>query len=86
MLEPDFLSILVCPSSRQPLREATPAELAAVNRAIADGTAKNRGGAAVQQALTGGLATRSGDVVYPIVDGIPILLTGEAIALPAAKS
>jgi uncharacterized protein YbaR (Trm112 family) len=81
MIDPGFLAMLVCPSSHQPLREASPAELTAVNASIRAGTAKNRAGVAVTAPLTAGLATIDGSVVYPIQDDIPILLTAEAIPL-----
>lgn len=84
MIDPSFLSMLVCPSSRQPLREATAAELRAVNDAVGRGTAKNRGGAAVPQPIQAGLVTKDGAALYPIQDGIPILLATEAIPLPPA--
>jgi uncharacterized protein YbaR (Trm112 family) len=81
MIDSDFLRILVCPSSRQPLREATAAELAAVNAAIAKGGVRNRGGNPVTAALVGGLVPTDATVVYPIQDGIPILLAAEAVPL-----
>ena len=81
MIDPDFLAMLVCPASRQPLRAATPAELEAVNAAIAAGEARNRGGNPVAKRLDGGLVVASGEALYPIVDGIPILLSSEAIPL-----
>ena len=84
MIDPSFLSMLVCPSSRQPLREATAAELSVVNDAVGRGAAKNRGGAAVAQAIQAGLVTKDGASLYPIQDGIPILLATEAIPLPPA--
>lgn len=84
MIDPSFLSMLVCPSTRKPLRVATADELAKVNRAIAAGTVKNRGGAAVAAALTEGLVTVDGTALYPILDGIPILLAAEALALVAS--
>ncbi len=86
MIDPDFLRLLVCPNSRQPLREATAAELATVNRAIAAGGVLNRGGTAVTAALVGGLVPRDGSVVYPIQDGIPILLSAEAVPLAGASA
>ena len=81
MIDKGFLAMLVCPSSHQPLREATAAELTAVNAAIQGGTAKNRAGAPVAGPLQEGLVPADGSVVYPIQDGIPILLTAEAIPL-----
>lgn len=81
MIDPGFLRMIVCPDSHQALREATPAELARVNAAIAAGKAKNRAGAAVTAPLTAGLVVADGTVLYPIQDGIPILLSAEAITL-----
>lgn len=83
MIDPDFLGMLVCPATRKPLRLASAGELAAVNQAIGSGRAKNRGGAAVTVPWAAALATVDGAVVYPIQDGIPILLTAEAIVLVA---
>lgn len=84
MIAPEFLAMLVCPATRQPLRAASAQELAAVARAIAAGTARTRGGVAVFEAVTEGLVPQDGAVLYPIRDGIPILLSAEAIVLPAA--
>ncbi len=84
MIAPDFLALLVCPATRQPLRQATAPELAAVNAAIAAGTARNRGGAAVDAPLQEGLVTADGTFVYPVRDGIPILLSAEALPLQTA--
>lgn len=81
MIDPGFLAMLVCPTTHQPLREATAAEVARVNAAIQGGKAKNRAGAAVAAPVTAGLATADGAFLYPIQDGIPILLTAEAIPL-----
>lgn len=80
MIDAQFLGMLVCPSTRQPLRLASAAELAAVNAAIARGACKNRGGAQVAVAWAGALATKDGAWLYPIQDAIPILLTSEAVA------
>ena len=86
MIDPEFLGMLVCPSSRQPLREATAAELEAVNAAIAAGEARNRGGNAVDKSIEAGLVPTSGEALYPILDGIPILLSSEAIPLTESES
>ena len=81
MIDPEFLGMLVCPSSHQPLREATAAELDAVNAEIRAGRARDRGGKTPATPLAAGLVPTGGDVIYPIEDGIPILLTTEAILL-----
>jgi uncharacterized protein len=80
MIDPEFLAMLVCPTSRQPLREASESELDRANARILAGSARNRGGTVVAAALTAGLATVDGAWIYPIQEGIPILLASEAIA------
>ena len=54
---------------------------ASVNRAIAAGRVKNRGGRLVEQAIDGGLLRVDNTLFYPILDGIPLLLPDEAIPL-----
>lgn len=80
MIDPDFLGMLVCPATKQPLRVANERELTAVNAAIQRGATKNRGGAAVSVPWTAALATTDGAWLYPIQDEIPILLSSEAVA------
>ena len=82
MIDPDFLAMLVCPTTRQPLREASEAEIGKVNEAIAQGSARNRGGNKVVDPLQAALGTEDGAWLYPIQDGIPILLAAEAVAVP----
>lgn len=80
-MDQDFLNMLRCPMTRQPLRLAAPAELAHVNAAIRTGGLKNRGGESVAKELQAGLVPEGGLVVYPILEDIPILLSTEAIPL-----
>lgn len=79
MIDKDLLQILACPETRQPLAEADSAVLEAVNARIAAGGLKNRGGSEVSDALTAGLVREDGKVVYPIREGIPVLLIDEGI-------
>ena len=81
MIDPTFLRMLVCPGTKQPLRMATADELAVINRAVAAGTARNRGGALVVSPVSEGLVTVDGAALYPVLDGIPILLSAEAVLL-----
>ena len=80
-MDPEFLKILVCPKTKKPLREATAEELAGVNQAIQQGQAQNDAGEKVEQPLESGLIPEEGNVIYPVQDGIPVLLTSEAIPL-----
>jgi hypothetical protein len=80
-LQPEFLQMLVCPASRKPLVELPADALRGLNDAISRGVVKNRSGAVVAGSLSGALQPQGEAVIYPIQDGIPILLTTEAIPL-----
>lgn len=50
-----------------------------VNMAIGEGRISNRDGRVLDEALTEALLTDDGKVLYPVADGIPVLLEGESI-------
>ena len=81
-IDPELLDILVCPESKQPVRLAGADLLARLNEGVAGGTLVSRGGVAVSEPLDGGLVREDGSVIYPIREGIPIMLIDESIALP----
>ncbi len=83
-IDPELLALLACPDSRQPLAEAGSDVLERVNGAIQAGGCKNVGGADVDQALEAGLVREDGSIVYPVRDGIPVLLVEEGLAVPTA--
>lgn len=80
-IDKDLLAILICPESHQPLAEADAELLARVNERIAKGGAKNQGGAALSERVEAGLVRADKQRLYPIKDGIPLLLVDEGIAL-----
>ncbi len=84
MLDPELLEILVCPETKAPLRLAEEAVLEELNRAIAEGKLRTRGGEVVKAALHEGLIREDDLVVYPVRDDIPIMLIDEAILLDAS--
>jgi uncharacterized protein YbaR (Trm112 family) len=79
VIDKDLLAILACPETHQPLAEADAALLARANQRIAAGEAQNRGGTKVAEKLEAGLVRQDGKVLYPIRDGIPVLLVDEGI-------
>lgn len=84
MIHPEFLQMLRCPEDRSPLAEVDAATLERINVAMAAGKLRNRGGELVSRKLEGGLVRADGTYVYPIFDGIPILLIDEGVALAQA--
>ena len=81
VIDKDLLAILACPQTHQPLREASAADLERVNKRIAGGGAKNVGGKPVSEPLKAGLVREDGQRIYPIKDGIPVLLIDEGLEL-----
>ena len=79
VIDKDLLEILACPETHQGLAEASEDLLKKVNARIAAGGAKNKGGKKVEEPLVAGLVREDKKVVYPIRDGIPVLLIDEGI-------
>jgi uncharacterized protein YbaR (Trm112 family) len=80
-VRPELLEILVCPETRQPVRSASAEVLAKLGREIEAGRLRNRGGQPVSKPITEGLVREDGKVLYPVDDGIPVMLIEESIEL-----
>ncbi|NIM69709.1 MAG: hypothetical protein GTN86_03590 [Xanthomonadales bacterium] len=74
-----LLEILCCPVSKTPLTLLLPQRLEKLNQAIRAGAVKYVGGGAVTEELGEALITEDHKVIYPVRDGIPILLEEKGI-------
>ncbi|MDP6762625.1 MAG: Trm112 family protein [Planctomycetota bacterium] len=81
MIAKKLLEILACPKTHQPLRMAEAEELEELNEAIAASKARTVAGEAVPDPIEAGLVREDGKLLYPIRDGIPVLLVDEGIRL-----
>ena len=81
MLDKELLQILVCPENHMRLREADSRTLGRLNRLVEAGQLQNRAGCKVEQTLEAGLVREDNRVLYPIQEGIPVLLVDEGIPL-----
>jgi uncharacterized protein YbaR (Trm112 family) len=79
-MDKKLLSILCCPVTRRQLLPAKTDLLERVNTAIETGAVSNRDGTVLGDALTEALVTDDGKLLYPVADGIPVLLEGESIS------
>jgi uncharacterized protein YbaR (Trm112 family) len=77
----ELLEILVCPETKQPVKPASDELLAKLAEDIAAGRVRNRGGDPVTEPITEGLVREDGKVLYPVDDGIPVMLIEESIEL-----
>ena len=77
----ELLEILVCPETKQPVKTADASILERLNAAIQAGTLRNRGGESVTTQITEGLVREDGRMLYPVEDGIPVMLIEESIEL-----
>ena len=80
-MEKRLLNLLRCPVTHKSLSLARREMLGRVNTAIKAGEVSNRDGEVLSEPLTEALVTDDSKVLYPIANGIPVLLEGESISL-----
>jgi uncharacterized protein len=79
LINHQLLDILRCPQDHSELSLADPSLVARVNECIGAGALITVGGQPLKKPLDGGLVRAAGDLMYPIVGGIPVMLADEAI-------
>lgn len=80
MVDQKLLSILCCPETKQDLEPLSDDVIKTINRRIASGGLKNRGGDEVKDPIDGALLRQDRTYFYPVREDIPIMLIDEAIA------
>ena len=81
MVHPELLKILCCPETHQKIGLADAALVQRVNEQIAQGKALNRAGKPVTEKLEEGLVREDGKLIYPVRQGVPVMLIDEGIVL-----
>jgi uncharacterized protein YbaR (Trm112 family) len=81
-MEETLLELLCAPLSHGLLRPASSAELSQINDQIRLRRIRNRDGSTLDVELDGSLICESERVCYPIRDGFPVLISGEAFNWP----
>lgn len=81
MIDQSLLDILVCPETKRSLSLAGDDVLQSLNGAIDGGSVQTRGGQTLSEHVEAGLVREDGQVLYPVRDGIPIMLIQESIQL-----
>ncbi len=80
-IDPNILSILCCPETKQPLALADGALIEQINGAVSRGVLVNKEGGRVITLLDGGLIRKDLKILYAIREDIPVLLVEEGIPL-----
>lgn len=75
-----MLEILVCPVTKVPMKLLSKDRIAILNAEVEKGAVRYQDGKPVSGALKEALITEDGRTIYPIDDGIPVMLEDHGIA------
>ncbi|MBW7876454.1 MAG: hypothetical protein H3C47_10745 [Candidatus Cloacimonetes bacterium] len=82
MLDKEFIQMLCCPETRQPLTEVNEEFLKKLNQMQSSGSLLFVTKAPVPYPLSSALIREDGQKIYPVREGIPVLLREEGIPTP----
>lgn len=80
-MDASLLEIICCPETHLPLAVATTEQLAQVNQGITRSEVVSKNGRTVETPLAEALWREDGRMLYPVQNGIPLLLSEEGIPL-----
>ncbi|MDG2155602.1 MAG: Trm112 family protein [Gammaproteobacteria bacterium] len=81
-----LLNILCCPITHKSLSVVAADQLAGLNEDIARGELFTRGGVCVDKPMHEALLTACGRWVYPVIDGVPVLLEDSCVDLASQSA
>ncbi len=81
MIDKELLAILCCPETKQAVTFADSILISKLNEAAARWGLKNKGNKPVSEQMDGGLIRADQTILYPIREGIPVMLIEEGIPL-----
>lgn len=79
-IDSSLLEILCCPETGKKVELVSEELLNQINEKIRQGTLKNKSGELLQEELEHALIRKDGKLIYPIRNGIPVMLSGEAVS------
>lgn len=80
-IDAEILAIICCPDTHQDLTLINSNQLTLLNSLRSESQLRHRNGNLVNYDLSGGLIRNDQEVIYPIREGIPVLLSEEAIPI-----
>jgi uncharacterized protein YbaR (Trm112 family) len=81
MISSELLALLRCPQTKQALSMASAEQLAQVEAVRRTGKLRDHAGRAVLETISAGLVRADGSLLYPVRNGIPVLLLDDALPL-----
>lgn len=86
MISPALVEMLICPATKQKVFLAEESFIRTINQKIEEGNLQNLGKQPVETPMEAGLIREDQAVLYPIRNGIPMMLAEESISIENLKS